>query len=74
MPLREKHKDSAFDVKAYMNEYVKEKIIYKRVHFTKANQDDMELLEWIEAQAEGTAPYIKRLIRADMEAREPKEP
>jgi len=61
-----------FDYRAYMNEYVKEKLVYKRVHFTKSNPDDMELLAWLESQPEGAAPYIKRLIRADMEAR--KEP
>ena len=73
MPLREKHKDSVFDVKAYMNKYVSEKIIYKRVHFTKSNPGDMDLLAWLEAQQEGTAPYIKRLIREDMEANAPKK-
>jgi len=61
-----------FDYRTYMNEYVKEKLIYKRVHFTKSNPDDMELLAWLESQPEKAAPYIKRLIRADMEAR--KEP
>lgn len=58
----------AFDARAYMNQYVKEKIIYKRVNFTRGKEEDEELLAWIEAQPEGTAPYIKRLIREDMEA------
>lgn len=64
----------AFDARAYMNQYVKEKIIYKRVNFTRGKEEDEELLAWLDAQPEGIAPYIKRLIRADMEAREPKEP
>lgn len=58
----------AFDARAYMNQYVKEKIIYKRVNFTRGKEEDEELLAWIEAQPEGTAPYIRRLIREDMEA------
>ena len=62
-----------FDYRTYMNEYVKEKLIYKRVHFTKSNPADMELLAWLESQPEGAAPYIKRLIRADMESRKQPE-
>ncbi len=62
-----------FDYRTYMNEYVKEKLIYKRVNFTKSNPDDMELLAWLESQPEKTAPYIKRLIRADMRARKQPE-
>ena len=58
----------AFDARAYMNQYVKEKIIYKRVNFTRGKEEDEELLAWIDAQPEGTAPYIRRLIREDMEA------
>ncbi len=57
----------AFDARAYMNQYMKEKIIYKRVNFTKGKPEDDEMLAWIDAQPEGTAPYIKRLIREDME-------
>ena len=58
----------AFDPRAYMNQYVKEKIIYKRVNFTRGKEEDEELLAWIDAQPEGTAPYIRRLIREDMES------
>lgn len=63
----------AFDARAYMNQYVKEKIIYKRVNFTRGKEEDEELLTWLDCQPEGIAPYIKRLIRADMEARLPKK-
>lgn len=64
----------AFDARKYMREYVAEKLIYKKVNFTKGKPEDEELVAWIDAQSEGIAPYIKRLIRADMEARrEPKE-
>ena len=59
----------AFDARAYMNQYVKEKIIYKRVNFTRGKAEDEELLTWLDAQSEGIAPYISRLIRADMESR-----
>lgn len=59
----------AFDARAYMNQYVKEKIIYKRVNFTRGKEEDEELLAWIDAQPEGTAPYIRRLIREDMESK-----
>ena len=63
-----------FDAKAYMNKYISEKIIYKRVNFTRGKAEDEELLAWIDAQPESVTQYIKRLIRADKEAREPKEP
>ena len=66
---------NAFDAKAYIRKYVAEKLIYKKVNFTKGKPEDEELVAWLDAQPEGIAPYIKRLIRADMEARrEPKEP
>ena len=58
-----------FDAQKYMREYIAEKIIYKRVNFARGKEDDEELLTWIEAQPEKTAPYIKRLIREDMQRR-----
>ena len=58
-----------FDQKAYMNQYITEKIIYRRVNFARSSEEDMLMLAWLDAQPEGKAQYIKRLIRADMEAR-----
>ena len=65
----------AFDARKYIREYVAEKLIYKKVHFVKGKPEDEEMVAWLDAQPEGIAPYIKRLIRQDMESRrEPKEP
>lgn len=58
-----------FDAAAYMREYIAEKVIYKRINFAKGKPEDQELLDWIAAQPEGISPYIKRLIREDMERR-----
>ena len=58
-----------FDAAAYMREYITEKVIYKRVNFTRGKPEDQELLDWLAAQPEGISPYIKRIIREDMERR-----
>lgn len=55
-----------FDPKTYMNKYVSEKIIYKRVNFTKGKPEDDEIVVWLDAQPDGIAPYVKRLIWRDM--------
>lgn len=62
-----------FDQKAYINEYINTKIVYKSVNFNVGKPEDMELLAWIDAQEEKVSPYIKRLIRADMEAHKKEE-
>lgn len=71
-PMPRKKTGDGFDQKAYMNQYITENIIYRRVNFARASKEDMELLAWLDAQPEGKAQYIKRLIRDDMEARETK--
>lgn len=58
-----------FDARKYMREYVAEKLVYKRVNFVKGKPEDEALLAWLAEQPEGIAPYLKRLIRQDMEAR-----
>ena len=65
--------ETPFDAKTYIRNYVAEKLTYKKVHFVKGKPDDEEMIAWLDAQPEGIAPYIKRLIRADMEARQTKE-
>ena len=62
-----------FDAKTYIRNYVAEKLMYKNVHFVKGKPEDEAMVAWLDAQPEGIAPYIKRLIRADMDARQPKE-
>ena len=56
-----------FNYRGYMRRYITEKIIYKRVNFSRGNAEDQKLLDWIAMQPEGISPYIKRLIREDME-------
>jgi hypothetical protein len=63
-----------FDAQEYMRGYMREyrknkRIARKEVSFAIPNEADEELLEWLEAQPEGFATYIKRLIREDMERR-----
>lgn len=60
-------------MREYMRGYRKEKQVTKKVMFTGSSPDDMQLLAWLSAQPEGISPYLKRLIRQDMEARTSEE-
>ena len=55
--------------KKYNNEYAKNFFKSKLIQFNVQYPDQMEMLDWINAQPEGGNEYIRRLIRADMEAR-----
>lgn len=67
--MPDKKRDQSAYMREYMREYVKDRVVYKKAQFVRSNADDMVLLEWLEAQPEGISPYLKRLIREDMEAR-----
>lgn len=56
----------AFDQKKYVNDYIKEKIKYRRMNFNTGKPEDMQMLDWIDAQPEGVSNYLKRLVYADM--------
>lgn len=56
----------AFDQKKYVNEYIKEKVKYRRMNFNTGKPEDMQMMEWIDAQPEGVSNYLKRLVYADM--------
>ena len=58
-----------FDQAAYTREYLREKIIYKKMSLNRGNPDDMEMADWLDEQPEGVSSYLKRLVLADMEAR-----
>ena len=58
--------------KKYNNEYAKNFFKSKLIQFNVQYPDQMEMLEWINAQPEGGNEYIRRLVRADMEARKSK--
>ena len=58
--------------KKYNNEYAKNFFKSKLIQFNVQYPDQMEMLEWINSQPEGGNEYIRRLIRADMEARKSK--
>lgn len=66
--MQNKKRDQSEYMREYMREYVKDRVVYKKVQFVKSNEDDMQLLAWLSAQPEGISPYLKRLIRQDMEA------
>ena len=54
-------------MRGYMRDYRKGKTqIRKEVSFTEGTEK--ELLDWLTEQSEGFSPYVKRLIRQDMEA------
>lgn len=63
-----------FDAQEYMRGYMREyrkktPRVRKEIAFAVQNEDDKALLDWLEAQPEEAATYIKRLIREDMERR-----
>ena len=64
MNLRAKAKAKKYN---YDQQYLKENMITVGVTFNKRKPDDMTLLEWINDREEKKVPYIKRLIREDME-------
>lgn len=55
-----------FNKSRYDQEYMRKNITRKLLAFNKTNPADMEILEWINSQPNGTA-YIKRLIKEDMD-------
>lgn len=55
--------------KKYNNEYAKNFFKSKLIQFNVQYPDQMEMLDWINSQPEGGNEYIRRLVRADMEAR-----
>ena len=42
-----------FDQKQYVKEYIKDKIIYRRMNFNNGKPDDMQMVAWIDSQPEG---------------------
>ncbi len=62
-----KKKDPNFVWKDYLNEYIHTNIVYKSINFNMKKPDDVELLEWVAAQPEKVSPYLKRLVKEDME-------
>lgn len=52
---------------SYDKAYLQENTTRVSLVFNKRKPDDLILMEWLKAQAEGSNGYIKRLIREDME-------
>lgn len=59
-------KSGAFDMKAYIRDYQREYIFYKKLNLNSKNEADMELARWLDSWPEGTSNYLKRLVREDM--------
>ena len=55
-----------FDQKQYVNEYIKSKIVYRRMNFNNGKPDDMQMVAWIDSKPEGVSNYLKRLVAEDM--------
>lgn len=54
---------------AYNIKYARENYKGKNLYFNTRIPEDIALFDWIKEQPEGGTPYIKRLIREDMEKR-----
>lgn len=61
-----RNKSGNFDQKEYVNDYIKKTIVYRRMNFNRNKPDDMQMVEWIDAQPEGASNYLKRLVQDDM--------
>ena len=59
-----KGKNSTFDYATYMNNYIKENVVYRRINFSRSNPEDEELLEWLDDH-KPIAQYLKQLIKKD---------
>lgn len=64
-----KQKSGLFDPKVYGKQYQQSFIVYRKINFNRQNSADMEMMNWIDEQEEGTSNYLKRLVRSDMDAR-----
>lgn len=63
-----RQKSGKFDQKGYMNQYITEHIIYRRINFKAGDEKDQAMIAWIDSHknGEGISNYIKRLISEDM--------
>lgn len=62
-------KSGNFDQKEYEKAYHKEYTKYRKANFNTLNDEDQQMMKWIDAQPEGTSGYLKRLVKNDMTAR-----
>ena len=60
-------KDPNFVWKDYLNEYINTNIVYKSINFNMKKPDDVKLLDWVMSRPEKVSPYLKRLVKEDME-------
>lgn len=49
----------------YVNAYMKENVVSKKVQFSRKSPEDMALLEWAESHGNFSG-YVKDLIREEM--------
>ena len=61
-----RQKSGKFDQKKYVNEYIKSKIVYRKMNFNRQSPDDMAMVEWIDQQPEGVSNYLKGLVDGDI--------
>ncbi len=64
-----RQKSGGFDQGKYVAGYIKENIKVIKLSLNKTKPEDQEIIDWIESQEEAASPYLKRLVKADMEAR-----
>lgn len=67
MPKKEFSTDRYEKQYQYEQQYIKESYKWINIPFNKKMPEDMELYEYVKSQPEKQAPFIKKLIRQDME-------
>lgn len=60
-------KSGEFNQNKYVNGYISENYKWVSLGFNQKVKEDVEIYEWLKQFNRGKAPYIKSLIRKDME-------
>lgn len=61
-----RQKSGNFDQGQYINEYIQQKILYRRMNFNLQRRADKKMVAWIDMQEEGVSNYLKSLVEYDM--------
>ena len=60
-------KSGEFDQNKYVNDYISKNYKWVSLGFNQKVPEDVEIYEWLKQFKKTKAPYIKALIRKDME-------
>ncbi len=56
-----------FDQNAYVQQYMRDNVIVKKVTFSRKKPEDMEMLRWLEVNKVNFSGLVKKIIKEKME-------